>query len=86
VPKSRSRKKPSTSLPRRQPKGPGQGPTLMKRIAAPGMLTCWLAGLAWVVLYYIVPDLGIFGELGGWNLVIGMGVIGVGFVFATQWE
>ena len=85
MPKSRSRKKPSTSF-GRAPRTQAQGPTFVKRMAAPLMLTCWLAGLAWVVLYYVVPDLGIFGDLGGWNLLIGMGVIGVGFVFATQWE
>lgn len=85
MPKSRNRKKPSSSLGRPQ-QAPAHGPGYVKRMAAPLMLTCWLAGLAWVVLYYVVPDLGVFGDLGGWNLVIGMGVIGVGFVFATQWE
>jgi hypothetical protein len=51
------------------------------------MLTCWLLGLIWVVLYYtLMDDLPFAGDLGGWNLVIGMGLIGVGFVFATQWE
>jgi hypothetical protein len=85
VPKSHSRKKPSTSLPRRD-RAQASGPGFIKRMAAPLMVTCWLAGLAWVVLYYVIPDLGVFGELGGWNLLIGMGVIGIGFVFATQWE
>ena len=51
------------------------------------MLTCWLLGLIWVVLYYALQsDLPLTGGLGGWNLVIGMGLIGAGFVFATQWE
>jgi hypothetical protein len=51
------------------------------------MLTCWLLGLIWVVLYYTLQeDLPFTGDLGGWNLIIGMGLIGVGFIFATQWE
>jgi hypothetical protein len=56
------------------------GPTLMKRVAAPAMVTCWLLGLFWVVLYYMFQDdLPLVGDLGGWNLVIGMGFIAVGF-------
>lgn len=51
------------------------------------MVTCWLLGLFWVVLYYMFQDsLPLVGDLGGWNLVIGMGFIAFGFVFATQWE
>jgi hypothetical protein len=66
---------------------PVRGPSRLKRLAAPAMLTCWLLGLIWVVLYYALQDdLPLAGDLGGWNLVIGMGLIGVGFVFATQWE
>ena len=66
---------------------PAGGPTLMKRAAAPAMVTCWLLGLFWVVLYYMFQDdLPLVGDLGGWNLVIGMSFIAVGFVFATQWE
>ncbi len=85
MPKSRNRKR-SLSLPRREPsefRGPGRA----KRWAAPLMLSCWLLGLIWVVLYYVLQqDLPLTGELGGWNLIIGMGLIAVGFVFATQWE
>ena len=83
MPKSRSRKKPVPSSGPRTPRGPGPA----KRYAAPAMLTCWLLGLIWVVLYYTLQDdLPLTGDLGGWNLMIGMGLIGVGFIFATQWE
>ena len=86
MPKSRSRKKPTSRPPSGGPSAPS-GPGLVKRYAAPAMLTCWLLGLLWVVLYYVLQeDLPLGGDLGGWNLVIGMGLIGVGFVFATQWE
>ena len=84
MPKSRSRKKPVTSSGTRTPR---EGPGLVRRWAAPAMLTCWLLGLVWVVLYYTLQDdLPLTGDLGGWNLMIGMGLIGVGFIFATQWE
>ena len=85
MPKSRNRKRPFS----RQSGEPRQarGPSPAKRWAAPLMLTCWLLGLIWVILYYVLQDkLPLAGDLGGWNLVIGMGLIGVGFIFATQWE
>lgn len=63
------------------------GARAVKRWAAPAMLTCWLVGLALVVVYYIAGDrIPVMQDLGGWNLVAGMGLIAVGFVFATQWE
>jgi len=50
------------------------------------MIACWLLGLAWIVVYYLVPDLKYMAELGNWNLLVGMGLISLGFVFATKWE
>jgi hypothetical protein len=59
----------------------------MKRIAAPAMVTCWLVGLLWVVVFYIAgAEIPGMRELGNWNLLAGMGLIAVGFIFATQWE
>jgi hypothetical protein len=59
----------------------------VKRYAAPVMVTLWLLGLIWVVVFYIagnqIPGMA---ELGNWNLLIGMGLIAAGFIFATQWE
>lgn len=85
MPKSRQRKKRDQG--RARPEAPPRGPGLAKRWAAPAMLTCWLLGLAWVVVYYVagaqIPGMA---DLGGWNLLCGMGLIAVGFVFATQWE
>ncbi len=58
-----------------------------RRWVAPAMLTCWLLGLLWVVVYYVAGDrIPIMADLGGWNLVGGMALVGLGFVFATQWE
>lgn len=58
-----------------------------KRWAAPAMLTCWVLGLLWVVVYYVAGDrIPGIDTLGGWNLVGGMALIAVGFLFATQWE
>jgi hypothetical protein len=51
------------------------------------MVTCWLVGLAWIVLFYLAGDnLKYFRDIGNWNLVVGMGLIAVGFVLSTKWE
>jgi hypothetical protein len=51
------------------------------------MVVLLLLGLAWIVLYYLVEgDLPLMRELGGWNLVIGMGLITGGFITATKWK
>ncbi|MGH3507778.1 MAG: cell division protein CrgA [Nocardioidaceae bacterium] len=83
MPESRSRKKadytpPTTSKKPMRVGGP--------RWIAPVMVACWVLGLAWIVTYYIAPDLRYMRDLGDWNLLIGMGLIAMGFVFSTKWE
>jgi hypothetical protein len=83
VPESRPRKKQSFTPPTgRKPVKVGGA-----RWVAPAMVTCWILGLLWIVLFYLVgQDLKYFRELGNWNLVVGMALIGLGFVFSTKWE
>ncbi len=81
------RKSPRTGSSAAGGSGRPAGAKATKRWAAPVMLTCWLLGLLWVVVYYVAGDqIPVMQDLGGWNIVVGMGVIGLGFVFATQWE
>lgn len=54
-----------------------------------GMLGCFLIGLVWIVLYYVTGqdfDLPLITDLGQYNLVVGIGFMAVGFVYATHWE
>jgi hypothetical protein len=54
-----------------------------------GMLGCFLIGLLWIVLYYIAGQnlsIPLLRDLGQYNLVIGIGFMAVGFVYATRWE
>jgi len=53
---------------------------------APAMVTCWIAGLLWIVVFYLAPNLKYLSDLGNWNLLIGMALISLGFAFATRWE
>jgi Cell division protein CrgA len=84
VPESRSRKRTAytpPSNPKRHPVKVGSS-----RWVAPLMVACWVLGLAWIVLFYLLPDLPYLRDLGNWNLAIGMALIAVGFVFSTKWE
>ena len=56
-----------------------------------GMLACFLIGLLWICSYYVLAngkldDVPIFNDLGQYNLMVGIGLMAVGFTFATRWE
>lgn len=55
-----------------------------------GMLGCFLLGLAWIVTYYVVSNnispIPVFNDLQQYNLLVGIGLMAVGFTFATRWE
>ena len=55
-----------------------------------GMLGCFLIGLLWICTYYVfsnnLSDVPIMNDLGQYNLVVGIGFMGVGFTYATRWE
>lgn len=83
MPESRPRKKSDYTPPTaaRKPVRVGSA-----RWVAPAMVTCWVIGLAWIVLYYLAPGIPYLRDLGNWNLLIGMVLIAAGFGFATKWE
>lgn len=56
------------------------------RWVAPVMVGCWILGLVWIVVFYLAPDLPYMRELGNWNLMVGMALIALGFIFSTKWE
>jgi hypothetical protein len=54
-----------------------------------GMLGCFLLGLLWIVAYYVVgqdANVPLLTDLSQYNLVVGIGFMAVGFVYATHWE
>jgi len=84
VPESKDRKKDDAPASRSSQKPVRIGGP---RWAAPGMLFCWLVGLAWVSTYYVAgTEIPGMRSLGDWNIATGMGLIALGFVFATKWE
>ncbi len=66
----------------RSPLGRGRGVVV-------GMLGCFLVGLIWIVVYYVTGqdlELPVITDLGNYNLLVGIGFMATGFVFATRWE
>ena len=66
----------------RTPLGRGRGVVV-------GMLGCFLLGLLWIIVYYMAgasTSLPLFSDLQAYNLVVGIGFMAVGFVYATRWE
>jgi hypothetical protein len=54
-----------------------------------GMLGCFVLGLVWIVVYYLFSqetDIPLLSDLGQYNLLVGIGFMATGFVFATRWE
>ena len=55
-----------------------------------GMLGCFLLGLLWICTYYVfsndLSDVPVFNDLGQYNLMVGIGLMAVGFTYATRWE
>ena len=53
-----------------------------------GMLGCFLLGLIWIIVYYMVGSepIPLIRNLGQYNLIVGIGFMAVGFVYATKWE
>lgn len=85
MPESSSRNKKKTEKVKAE-KTPKKPRTQSRVWVAPLMLACWLIGLAWLVVFYVAGDqIPVMKDLHNWNLLIGMGLIAVGFVVSTQW-
>ncbi len=66
----------------RTPLGRGRG-------VVAAMLGCFLVGLAWIVTYYVTSqnaNVPLISELGNYNLLVGIGFMATGFIYATRWE
>ncbi|HAA79124.1 MAG TPA: septation inhibitor protein [Microbacteriaceae bacterium] len=60
----------------------GENPAWFK----PVMFGLMLAGLAWILTYYISgAGLPVPG-LGAWNIAVGFGIMFVGFLMTTRWK
>ena len=53
---------------------------------APVMVTAFLTGLIWIVIFYVTSTSYPIPGIGAWNMVVGFAFIGVGFSLATKWR
>lgn len=86
MPKSRVRKKkediytpPPTAAKARRKQSP--------RWLGPLIVTLWLLGATYLVVGYLTNyELPLMQELGNGNILVGFGLVAVGFGLATQWH
>lgn len=85
MPKSKLRKKEKKSI-SAELLHPVAPPTESPRWLAPVMVAAFLAGLIWIVIFYVTSTSYPIPGIGAWNMVVGFGFIGVGFTLATKWR
>lgn len=61
-------------------------PTESPRWLAPTMVGAFLAGLIWIVIFYVSSTQYPVPGIGAWNMIIGFAFVGVGFSLATKWR
>ncbi|WP_336084620.1 cell division protein CrgA [Nocardia sp. SSK8] len=88
MPKSKVRKKadytPSPAS-RTPVKVKAVGPSPVWYVAI--MLGFMLAGLAWLIIYYLAQEhIGWMYDLGAWNFLIGFGLMVVGLIMTMRWR
>jgi hypothetical protein len=98
VPESKRRKRPAYTAPGGSRDGSAdgaagsaapvrQGPRPTPRWWVPVMLGLMIAGLVWIVVFYLSGSAQLpVQQIGAWNLAVGGGLILVGFVMTTRWR
>lgn len=82
MPKSRIRRKSAFTPPTTKSKAKLPSP----RWVAPIMVSLFLLGLVWVIVFYVSRGAYPIESIGNFNLLVGFGFIAAGFVAATQWR
>lgn len=62
------------------------GIPLSPRWWAPAFVTLMVLGLIWVLVYYISGSQYPIPDISWWNLVIGLGIMMVGFIMTLKWR
>ncbi|MFD0360333.1 cell division protein CrgA [Nocardia sp. GCM10030253] len=88
MPKSKVRKKTDYTINpagRTPVKVKAVGPSPVWYVAI--MLGFMLAGLVWLLVYYLANDkIGWMADLGAWNFLIGFGLMVVGLIMTMRWR
>jgi hypothetical protein len=79
------RKKEKQYIPEALVNAPAQ-PEESPKWLAPLMVAGFIAGLLWIVVFYISSTKYPIPNIGAWNMVVGFGFIAFGFSLATRWR
>jgi hypothetical protein len=52
----------------------------------PIMFGLMIIGLAWIIVYYVSGNTLPVPSLGTWNILVGFGILFVGFLMTTRWR
>ncbi len=52
----------------------------------PIMFGLMLVGLAWIIVFYVSQGTLPVQELKDWNILVGFGILFVGFLMTTRWR
>ena len=52
----------------------------------PVMFGFMLIGLAWIITFYVSNQQLPVASLGSWNILVGFGILFVGFLMTTRWR
>jgi hypothetical protein len=52
----------------------------------PVMFGFMLLGLVWIIVYYLSSSTYPVPALGAWNILVGFGIMFVGFLMTTRWR
>jgi len=86
MPKSRIRKKKKDNRPAEVLAEKNPLELESPRWLAPTMISAFLIGLFWIVIFYVSQTQYPIPNIGAWNMVVGFAFIGVGFSLATRWR
>ncbi|GAA0964442.1 cell division protein CrgA [Frigoribacterium faeni] len=52
----------------------------------PVMFGFMLIGLAWIVVFYVSQSTLPVASIGSWNILVGFGIMFIGFLMTTRWR
>ncbi|MEX1080147.1 MAG: cell division protein CrgA [Homoserinimonas sp.] len=80
---ARSKTQKTTERPQASPPGEkGPNPVWFKPI----MFGLMLLGLAWIIVYYVSQSALPIADLGDANILVGFGILFLGFLMTTRWR
>jgi hypothetical protein len=83
VPKSRIRRRSAFTPPPQRSNAVRIG---SPRWLPPLMVICFVVGLLWVVVFYVTQTDYPIHSIGNANMLVGFGLIAIGFVLSTRWK